>query len=165
MSRLGLTRFLGSRRGKLVVALLAALAVAAGAAAYFSSTGSGSGSVQAGTSQAVSITAGSPTSSLYPGGSADVRATISNPNSVQVRITSLALDPSQGTSGYSANASGCALSFAGSNNGGSGWTVPPKVGNVNGTLDVDLTSAISMGAGAANACQGQTFTVYLKVGP
>jgi hypothetical protein len=30
---------------------------------------------------------------------------------------------------------------------------------------VDLASAISMGASAANACQGATFTVYLKVAP
>jgi hypothetical protein len=158
-------RLLSSRRGKVAVAVLIALGVAAGAAAYFTSTGSGSGSANVGTTQAVTITAGSPTSSLYPGGSADVRATISNPNSVQVRITSLALDTGEGTSGYSANASGCALSFTTQINGGSGWTVPPKFGSLNGTLDVDLIDAISMGAGAANSCQGQTFTVYLKVGP
>jgi hypothetical protein len=28
---------------------------------------------------------------------------------------------------------------------------------------VDLANAVSMGSSAANACQGATFTVYLKV--
>jgi hypothetical protein len=175
MSRLRLTRFLGSRRGKLVVALLVALAVAAGAAAYFTSTGSGSGSASVGSTQAVTITAGTPTSALYPGGSADVAATISNPNSTAVHLHSLALDTSQGGgTGFDVDTThknaGCtvaaaALGYTTQTNGGGDFVVPAKVGNTNGSLPVDLANAISMGAGAANACQGATFTVYLKVGP
>ena len=57
--------------------------------------------------------------------------------------------------------SGCGLaplSFTTQTNGGAGWTVPGS-----GSLPVTLTDALSMGTGAANACQGATFTVYLTV--
>ena len=42
-------------------------------------------------------------------------------------------------------------------NGGAGWTVPGS-----GVLSVTLTGALAMGSGAANACQGATFTVHLR---
>jgi hypothetical protein len=35
---------------------------------------------------------------------------------------------------------------------------------VNGSLSIDLASAVSMSTSAANACQGASYTVYLKVG-
>jgi hypothetical protein len=50
------------------------------------------------------------------------------------------------------------LSFTTQTNGGAGWTVPG-----NGSLPLTLASALSMSTSAANACQGATFTVYLKV--
>jgi hypothetical protein len=158
------------KRLTLFGAIVVALAVAAGAIAYWTTSGSGSASATAGTTQAVTISPASPTSALYPGGSADVAATISNPNSVAVHLPSIQLDTSQGTNGFSVDGahSGCdvsTLSFTTQTNGGGDFIVPPKVGATNGTLAVDLTGAISMGATAANACQGATFTVYLKVGP
>ena len=64
--------------------------------------------------------------------------------------------------------SGCdttAVHYATQNNGGAGWDIPAKVGSTDGTLDVQLTGAISMDSSAANECQGATFTVYLKTGP
>ncbi len=95
---------------------------------------------------------------------------MTNPNLAEVSVRSLALDTSQGTSGYSVDAghAGCnvtALSLATQNNGGAGWTIPKKVGAVNGTLSVTLTNALSMGAAASNACQGATFTVFVAAGP
>jgi hypothetical protein len=42
--------------------------------------------------------------------------------------------------------------------GGAGWTVPGSE-----SLSVTLTSALSMGTGAASACQGAAFPVYLTV--
>ena len=60
--------------------------------------------------------------------------------------------------------SGCSvatLSYTTQTNGGAGWTVPARVGIVDGTLAITLSNALSMGAGAASACQGATFTVYL----
>ena len=140
---------------------LVTLVVAAGAWAYLASTGSGSGSGTVSTTiQPVSIAATSGnTQSLVPTGTAtgDVRATITNPNSSSVHISQLLLDTSQGTAGFSANAANCALSFGSQTNGGSGWTIAAS-----STLTIDLQSSLTMGTSAANSCQNQTFTVYLK---
>lgn len=150
-------RALAKLLGAVVVALLAATSVAG---AYLSS--SGSGSATASTSLAlsnVSVTGGAASQSLLPTGTptGDVNVTLTNLNSSPVHIDSLVLDTSQGTSGFSASASACALSFASQSNGGSGWTIP-----ANGSQTVDLTNSVTMGTGAASSCQGQSFTVYLK---
>lgn len=165
-----------SRKPLTLVGVLAvALVTGAGALAYWTTSGSGSGSANAGTAQQVTVSAGTPSVQLYPGGSADAAATVSNSNSVQVHLPSLQLDTSQGSgTGFAVDSShasagctvsGASLSFTRQTNGGAGWVVPAKVGSTNGTLPVDLTGAISMGVGAANACQGATFTVFLNVGP
>jgi len=126
-------------------------------------TGSGSASATTATVSAMTLGPGTPTAQLYPGGSADVVLTVTNPSSARIKIGSLALDTTQGTSGFAVDGghSGCGLaqlSLSTQTNGGSGWTV-----NGNGTLSVTLTNALSMGAAAANACQGASFTVYLRV--
>jgi hypothetical protein len=149
-----------------VVSLLAAT----GALAYFTSTGNGNGSGSTSSAQPVTLSAGVPSTQLYPGGTADVAVTISNPNSFRVHIGSLALATGQGSAGFAVDSghSGCstsALSFTSQSNGGTGWFVSPKVGSVNGSLTVDLSNALTMTAGAANACQGATFTVYLTANP
>jgi hypothetical protein len=56
------------------------------------------------------------------------------------------------------------LSFTTQTNLGAGWTVPGKVGAVNGSLSITLTAALAMSTAAANACQGATFTVFLAAG-
>jgi hypothetical protein len=148
--------------------LIVILAVAVGGPAHavWSGAGSGTGSGTAGTNVAVTLSPATPVANLFPGGQADVVLTISNPNSSTARISSLALDTTQGTSGFSVDAShsGCAVttySFTTQTNGTTGWTVPAKVGGVNGTLSVTLTNAVAMSVSAANACQGATATVYL----
>ena len=154
-----------------IIPLAVVAAISAGAAwAYLTSAGSGAGSGGASVSlQAMTLSSGTPTAALYPGGTADVALSASNPNSSALRITSLALDTSQGTGGFAVDAShsSCsvaALQFTSQNNGGNGWTVPAKSGSTNGTLSIGLANAISMSTGAANACQGASFTVYLKAG-
>jgi hypothetical protein len=172
MSRF-LAKRLQSRRAKLIVAVVVALAVAAGAAAYFTSTGSGSGSASVGSTQAVTISPGTALTPLYPGGSGDVALAVTNPNTVRVVVNGLALDTSQGTNGFDVDAghSGCdlsVLSFTAQNNGGSGWSVPARAGETGGppAFPIDLPpTAISMSTGAASACQGASFKVYLKVAP
>jgi hypothetical protein len=160
------------RRGILLIPVIVVLAAAAASFAYLTASGSGFGAADAGTSQAVTISPGTvaPGAALYPAGSADVTARISNPNSFSAHLPSLVLDASQGQDGFSVDAghSGCEVSvlhFAAQTNGGTGFLVPAKTGSTDGTLDVDLTGAISMDATAANACQGATFTVYVEVGP
>lgn len=158
-------------RTTLVVAALVALATFGGAArAFWNGPGSGTGTAATRTAVAVTLSPGTPAASLYPGGQANVLLTVSNPNASPILVGSLALDASQGTGGFAVDSAhaGCALgtfSFASQTNGGAGWTVPAKVGAVNGTLPITLTNALAMGVGAANACQGADATVYLAAGP
>jgi len=157
------------RSVRFLVALVVVGAFAGTALAYFTASGTGAAAAQVGTASKVTISGGTSTSPLYPGGSGDVAVVISNPNPTAVHVPSLALDTSQGGgTGFAVDGghSGCGLStlsFTNQNNGGPGWNVPAKVGGTNGTLALDLANAISMGTGAASACQGGSFTVYLQV--
>lgn len=141
-----------------------------GASAFWSGSASGSGSADTAGSEPVSLAPGRPATALSPGASADVVTTVSNPNSVSLRIGSLTLDTDQGTDGFSvdpghASCGVSALSFSTQSNGGAGWTVPGRVGGVAGTASVTLTDAVGLDADAADACQGATFFVYLAAGP
>jgi len=158
--------------GMLLTSLLVILSLTVGGTAYgyWKAGGSGAGSGATETNVAVTLTPGTPTAALYPGGQANVLLTVVNPNLSPVFIGSVALDAGQGTGGFAVDAghSGCAvaaLSFTTQNNSGAGWTVPARVGAVNGTLAITLTNALAMGLGAANACQGATSSVYLAAGP
>ena len=137
--------------------------------AYWSAGGSGAALGGTGTTVPITLTSGTPTTGLAPGSSSSVVLTATNSNAASVHVTSLTLDTTQGTSGFSVDAghSGCALgalSFSTQTNSGSGWDVPGKVGGVNGTLSITLPSSLGMATSAANACQGATFTVYLLAG-
>jgi hypothetical protein len=162
----------GRRRFALLGILLVLLGIPVGGMAwsYWSAGGSGAGSGANGTLVAVSLSPGTPAAGLYPGGSTNVVLTATNSNASVVKIGSLLLDTSQGTGGFAVDGghSGCsvgALSFTTQSNGGAGWSVPARVGAVNGTLPITLSNALSMSAAAASACQGATFTVYLVAGP
>jgi len=158
----------GSRKVRLgaAVAVLFAL-TGGGALAYFASNGSGSSSVAVGSLSPVTIIAATPTSGLlYPGASGRVDATISNPNTVRVHVNSLILAAGGITADNTHQSCDTAvLHYATQRNDPTGWTIPPRVGNTDGTLLVQLGGAISMDASAADACQGATFTVSLKTGP
>jgi len=150
--------------------VMIALAAASTALAYWRTSGSGSGSGTTSTTQAITLSSGTPTGGLYPGGTSDVALSVDNPNSTRVRIGSLALSTGQGTAGFDVDGghAGCAtsaLSFTTQTNGGAGWTVPAKVDSTDGSLAIDLANALSMSAGGAIACQGASFTVYLTAGP
>jgi hypothetical protein len=150
---------------EIIPPVVAVLALASSAWAYLKTTGSGSGSGGTNITVApVTIAAASGNSqALLPTGAAsgDVKASITNPNSFSVHIGSLSLDTSQGSSGFSANAAGCALSFTTQTNGGNGWTIPTS-GKSGNPLSIDLTSSVTMGTSAASSCQGRIFTVYLR---
>jgi len=162
------TRRRGARPRRAWVVPLACggiLLAAGGAYAYFRATGSGSASATTASTSSLTLSAGSPTAQLYPGGQATVVLTVTNPNTASIKIGSLALDTAQGTSGFAVDGghSSCGLgvlSFTTQTNGGNGWTVAGS-----GTLPVTLTNALSMSAAAANACQGATFTVYVQAAP
>jgi len=161
-----------TRRRAVLVSLLVVAAVLIGGAAnaYWRGSGGGTGSAATGTMLAVTLTPGTATAGLYPGGTTSVVLTVTSSNSSSARLGSLALDTTQGTGGFAVDGghSACAvsaLSFTTQTNGGAGWTVPAKVGAVNGSLSITMTTALAMGVSAANACQGATFTVYLTAGP
>jgi hypothetical protein len=140
------------------------------AAAVWSAMGGGTGSAAAGSTVAVTLTPGTASTLLYPGGQADVVLAVSNSNVATVRIGSLTLDATRGTSGFSVDANhlGCTLStltFSPQTNGTTGWTVPGKVGTVNGSLAITLGGALAMSTSAANICQGATFTIFLTGAP
>jgi hypothetical protein len=155
----------------IVAAVVATIAAAVGTAAvaYWPATGPGTATAASTTVQTVTLTPGTPAAQLYPGGTADVVLTISNPNLFSVRIGSLALDPGQGTGGFAVDPAhqSCAtsvLAFGAQTNGGAGWSAPAKSGAVDGALAVTLSNALTMSAAAASACQGASFTVYLVAG-
>lgn len=135
----------------------------AGAAAYaaWSVSGSGRGSASAATAQGLTLTAGSASTALYPGATADVDTSASNTNPFLVHVTSVALDTTKGQNGFDVDAghSACnlsSLSFTTATNGGSGWDV-----SANSSTDIDAAGSIAMDSSANDSCQGATFTVYL----
>ena len=91
-----------SRRRRPLVLLVTALTllVAGVAAAYWSATGGGSATAATASTSALTLAPATPTAQLYPGGQATVVLTVTNPNTAQVRVGSLALDTSQGTGGF-----------------------------------------------------------------
>lgn len=151
------------RKAKLAAALVVATVVAGGALAYWTNGGFGSAANSAGATQEVVISAGTPTTHLFPGESGDVALSISNPNEITVHLPSLLLDPDEGTNGFGVDAghSGCDLSSLGyttQTNGGLGWDVPTS------GLVVELEDAVSLATTAPNSCQGASFEVYIEVG-
>jgi hypothetical protein len=140
------------------------------ALAFWTAAGDGSGSGStASNPQDVTLSGGTASADLIPGGSGDVSVTVDNPNTFPVHVNSLVLDTSQGTNGFDVDSghSSCVTSvlhFTTQDNSAAGWFVPAKVGSTDGSLPLDLTGALSMDSNAANACQGASFTVYLKPG-
>ncbi len=153
-----------SRRGRVVTALvvLLTLTTIGGASAFWGGSGSGTGSAGTGTLQPVTLSPATASSQIYPGGRAGVAVVVTNPNPGTVRVGALALDTTQGVGGFAVDGAHAdcgvgSLSYTTQDNGGSGWNIPGS-----GSSSLYLPSALAMSAGAAAACQGASFTVYLK---
>jgi hypothetical protein len=163
-----------SRAGALLLAATVAIGLAAGAFAYWMSTGSGGATTVLGSPEQLTLQAqASSQSQLVPGDTASVTALATNPNPYFVTITNLALDTGQGTNGLDVDAahSGCGLSaihFVPKDPPvgifGPGWRVPPSVGATDGRLEIELGDALTMDRTALNACQGADFIVHLTAG-
>ena len=154
----------GSKKTRVIVilALVIAGSVIGVAIAAWTTGGSGSGQASAGTAASMTISAGAPSTNLYPTASADVAAVVSNPNPYKVHVSSVSLGAVTVDAGHSACNTGASVSVTSTqNNGGLGWDVPAKSGAVNGSLNLDLANAISMDNVANDSCQGATFTVAL----
>lgn len=155
-----------SRRLVVVLSVFASIVLigVVAAWAYFTTTGSGSGSTGTATTVPVTLSSATATAGLYPGATTSVAVNVSNPNASPIRVSTLALDTSQGTGGFAVDGahSGCALSvlsFTTQTNAGNGWTIPAS-----SNPTITLNNALAMSTAAANACQGAAFTIYLTAG-
>jgi len=154
------------RRGSIVLAFVLVATGGGLATAYWSSSGTATGSVTTGTSLPLELNPGTPTDTLYPGGEASIVVRITNPNRAPTILSSLYLDATHGTDGFGvdpahADCGLSALTFTTQRNAGLGWTVPARIGATDGSVVLTLAGAVSMDLGAANACQGATFTVFM----
>jgi hypothetical protein len=158
----------GTRRrsARWVPLMLGVLVVATGqtASAYWSGSGDTAGSGATGAGLPLVMAPASTSTSLRPGGTADVVLTISNPNTADVHVATLALDTTQGASGMSVDAAhlSCDTSTLTFVTQTTGWTVPARSGSVDGTVTIVLGGAISLSDAAADSCQGAQFDVHLK---
>jgi hypothetical protein len=146
---------LHSRKRYVLVGLgaVGAVAVVGAAIAYFTTTGSGTGSAAVGTSSAVTIhgTAGT---SLFPGAGTTVNFTVDNPSAGSQRVNVIQLESVTTDAGHSA----CVMSDFTMPN----VTVNQAFPNGNGQA-VTATGTLSMANTALNqdACQGAPLTLHL----
>ncbi|HCB05884.1 MAG TPA: hypothetical protein DEQ43_16835 [Nocardioides bacterium] len=147
---------------------LAAVLVIAGAGiavANWSADGSGSGDADTDPSADLTITPGTPSAALYPGGTSAVVLTLQNPGVSAVTVGALNLATDEGVDGFEVDAGhpDCdeqSLSYTPQTNGGAGWTLPAGA-----TLPVTLPGALALNTNADDGCQGATFTVHLVATP
>jgi hypothetical protein len=146
---------LQSKKRRVLVALgaLGAVVAIGVAIAYFSTTGSGTGSATVGTSSAV-VLHGTAATSLFPGTSSAVTFTVDNPSAGSQRVNVISLESVTTDVGHS----GCVLSD---------FTMPSVTVNQvfpsgNGQA-VTATGTLSMANTALNqdACQGAPLTLHL----
>jgi hypothetical protein len=147
------------RRLVSVLAVVGILALGGAAYAYFTSHGSGSGHGSTGTMSTITLsaTAGSPSTSLYPGGTGDVSLAVNNPNAYAVTLVSVsgngAITPDSGHSACTTTG----VTF--SNQSGLSTTIPGSTTN----YQVHLSGAVSMSTSSSNGCQGATFTIPVTI--
>ncbi|WP_086663961.1 hypothetical protein [Lentzea kentuckyensis] len=137
------------RKRTAVIAAVAVLAVGGGVAyAAWSSTGAGNGSVASTTSLNSTIDPVAGAGGLYPGHTVSFSVTINNPNGYPAKVTSI-------SAGSSALVGACAA----------GTVTSAAVSNPDGTILAGQTGTYvlqaTMNADAADACQGQSFTLPL----
>lgn len=152
--------YLRERRILLGLISIGVLALAGGAYAYFTSTGSGTVSASVGSSSPVTLK-GTVTGNLYPGSSSPVSLTVDNPSSGAQRVGTVSLEKITADAGHST----CSVLITGGNPdftmadvvvnktfaAGNGQAVTPG-----GTLTMNDTGV------SQNACQGATLTLTLK---
>jgi hypothetical protein len=141
------------------VVALAALAVTGIAVAYFTASGTGSGTASVGTDSGVTITGVSFDNTLYPGGSTTVRFTINNASSnTAVSVDKVVADTRYGTTGVDGLPAGCSAADFTFADVSVARSIPAS-GSVaaTGTLRMANTSANQ------DACQSQAPVLHLKV--
>ncbi|MDX6624392.1 MAG: hypothetical protein QOE75_2324 [Solirubrobacterales bacterium] len=152
--------YLRGRRILLGLISIGVLALAAGAYAYFTSSGSGTVSASVGSGSAVTLK-GTVTGNLYPGSSSPVTLTVDNPSSGSQRVGTVSLEKITADAGHST----CSVLTTGGN---PDFTMADVV--VNKTFASGNNQAVTPGGTltmndtgvSQNACQGATLTLTLK---
>ena len=152
-------KLITKRRGLSVLTTALLVVVVGSAYAFFTSSGTGTGTASVGSSSAVTLHA-TVTGSLYPGSSSPVTFTVDNPSSGDQRVGTISLQsvtPDAGHSTCSTTVSGGNPDFTMSNvtvnqtfPSGNGQSVTPT-----GTLTMNDTGVNQ------DACQGATLTLHL----
>ena len=149
----------GRRRIVTLATALFVIMIVGVAYAAWIADGSGQGYAQSGKVVPISTadTVEASTSSLlYPDGDADVRLQIVNDNPFNVDVSQINNLPGGSISSDDATCdAGHEVTFA---NQTGEWVVP-----ANGTLNVELPDAASMGTDSNDACQDKTFTIELEL--
>jgi hypothetical protein len=141
------------------VVVIAAFAVAGVAVAYFTASGTGSGTASVGTDSGVTITGVSFDNTLYPGGSTTVRFTINNPSSnTAVSVDKVVADTRYGTTGVDGLPVGCSAADFTFGAVSVGRSIPASG-------SVSATGTLSMANTSANqdACKSGAPVLHLKV--
>ncbi len=149
-----------SKKGALAaLGCVGALAVAGVALAYFTTSGSGTGTATVGSSSAVTLHA-TVSSNLYPGTSSPVSFTVDNPSTGSQRVGTITL----GSITVDAAHSTCSTTISGGNPDFAmpAVTVNHTFGSGNGQ-SVTPTGTLTMNETGANQdpCQGATLTLHL----
>lgn len=145
------------RRVTAVAAWTTALLLPAGVGlAVWSASGSGPGSAEARTAQALVVTAGTPVADLYPGATGSVHLSVANPNPYPVTITGGSVTAVTGVTGAAGTCSPSDFSV------GSGTVASTGV-PASGSANVTVTGALTMRTTAGDGCQGATVAVTATV--
>ena len=147
------------RAGAIVVLTgLAATTTGGTAYAYWSATGAGTGGAQAGSASPVTAAAVTPSANLlYPGGTGDLKLTISNSNPFPVTVT--AITAGAGSVTGTGGTGSCTVT---------GVSLAPQIGlsiavAAGGSTPVTLTGAVSMSNASDTGCQNAVFTVPVSI--
>jgi hypothetical protein len=142
-----------SNRTRMALAGTCFLVAAAGAFAYFTTTGSGTGSATVGSASSVTIH-GTVATSLYPGTSSTVSFTVDNPSTGSQRVHQILLSSVSTDAGHS----GCVMTDFTMPN----VTVDQVFPSGNGQA-VTATGTLTMVETGLNqdACQGAPLTLHL----
>ena len=141
------------------VGVITTTLLAAGVAfAAWNASGTGSGYAKATTAQVLTTSdvAATTTAQLFPGGTADVKIKISNPNPYPVRITSITGNGAITSDKGAACDASTGVTFTNQ----TGLTLDLAAG-ATGTLTVP--SSVSMTNASDNSCQGAVFTVPVSI--
>lgn len=161
--------FSTTRRRIAVVGSVIVLALAGGglAFAYFTASGSGTGSATVGSTGTWGVTAGSPSGTIYPGsGASTIIFSVQNTGTGDQQYSSAVATVNSSGGDITVNGSpvsGCMASWFSPS-----VTSDPGLGkNVAGSATVMVTVQVTMPADSAdnqNACQGKSPDVTLTVG-